>query len=166
MPDVTAELSRAMWLPDLRNPRMIHRVCERVRLLALANGLRPVLGMETDDRVCGVHTLRAVVFWIIITERWAQLRQILQDLHPSPDAWLDCINAIRYEYGFVNSFYPDLARDRREEMIGEYANVLARLPRRDRHRDLGEFLGVLDAGGRELVGQLMAVDAAMNELGL
>lgn len=164
--DVAAELSRVMWLPDLKNPRMIYRVCERIHLLELAGNSRLMPDSGQDHWVRGVSDLRAVVLWSVITERWAQLRQILQDLQPSPKAWLDCINAIRYEYGLAHAFYPSLARQEREEMVREYTNVFARLPARERQRDLGEFLGILAEGGPELIDRLMAVDAVMNQFGL
>ncbi len=74
--DVRRAFSEAFFLPELTNPRLVHRVFDRLRLAATANAS---LG---HDELQGPRALNYLVVWCAIAERWPQLRQILQASHP------------------------------------------------------------------------------------
>jgi hypothetical protein len=158
-PEQTAQIfSEVFSLPELKNPRLIHRVCERIRLLALAN-------LEARDRrAIGAARLRALVTWCAIADRWPDLRQLLQDTRP--DMWTDNMKIVCFTYGFTDVFGNSLTTAEIEDELKKRSNIPDRLPGRLRQPDLGEFLHglVLDRPG--LVDELVEVDDAMIRFGL
>lgn len=145
-------------LPELRNPRLIHRVCERLRLLASSN-----IG-DRDARLMGPERLVAVVTWCAIADRWPEVRQILQD-SPLP-MWSDNLRIVCFTYGFNDVFGDARPRAVIEEELRRFSNVPDRLPGRQRQPDLGEFLHGQVLGAPGFVASLAEVDAAMVTFGL
>ncbi|MFT5684424.1 MAG: hypothetical protein ACI8RZ_005365 [Myxococcota bacterium] len=62
---------RALCIPNLRNPRLVRRVVDRLYLLLTTPGVAPLrLGVPLDARW--------LLIWLVIAERWPELRQALQ----------------------------------------------------------------------------------------
>lgn len=130
---VRSAFSAVFDLPELTNPRLVHRVFERLRLAATANvnANNPVL--RSPD------SLEALVAWCALAERWPQLRQVLQATHGGANAWLANINVIcgHYDCWLVEP------TGEAESLLAGAASVIDRLPERRRQPDLGTFLNRL-----------------------
>jgi hypothetical protein len=161
--DVTPEqiaqvFGKVFSLPELKNPRLIHRVCGRIRLLALAN-------LEArDQRAVGGDRLYALVTWCAIADRWPDLRQILQDT--PPELWIDNMRIVCFTYGFTDVFGDGHTTAEIEDDLNRHSNIPDRLPGRLRQPDLGEFLHGLVLPCPDLVAALVEVDHAMVSFGL
>jgi hypothetical protein len=160
---VTAEqlehaFAEVFRLPELKNPRMIHKTCDRIMLMALANAAKP------DPRLVGTDRVYAIVVWCAIAERWPELRQILQDTAPS--GWANNLSIVCRSYGFTAGFASELSGAQVEQSLKKYSNVQDRLPGKLRQPDLGEFLHGLVLPVPGLVTVLAEVDHAMAALGL
>lgn len=156
--EVATAFADVFCLPELRNPRLIHRVCERLKLLALSNRNDP------DPRVAGPGRLTAVVTWCAIADRWPEVRQILQD-SPS-EIWADNLRIVCFTYGFTDIYGEARPRTEIEENLLRYSNVPDRLPGRMRQPDLGEFLFGQVLADPGFVTLLAEADAAMITFGL
>lgn len=118
---------RVFAVPELTNPRLVHRVFERLRLAAAAN-----IGKNRDFLRDPDH-LEALVVWCAVAERWSQLRQVLQ---ASPfEQWPTNLGAICASYGFTEA-----DEQTKAVMLAEGAAVISRLPGPARQPDLGEFI--------------------------
>jgi hypothetical protein len=160
------DVAGSLWLflPELSNPRLIHRIIQRVQLLA-----RGSLAAQ-DTRLRDPGKFRAVVTWCTIAERWPQLRQVLQAA--SAETWIGNLHLVAQWYG--TEPMGERARKDFETRLQENQNFLARLPDKERHPDLGQFVFESVLQGRSLeegaanpeVRQLADVDAVMLDLGL
>ena len=122
--------SAVFRLPELTNPRLVHRVFERLRLAAAVNA-------EVKDPVLrGEASLEPLVAWCAIAERWPQLRQLLQATHGGTDAWLANINVICGSYDCWLAEPPEGA----ESALKAAASIIGRLPGPKQQPDLGTFL--------------------------
>lgn len=61
---------RALCIPNLRNPRLVRRVVDRLYLLLTSEGISLRLGVGLDARW--------LLIWLAIAERWPELRRALQ----------------------------------------------------------------------------------------
>jgi hypothetical protein len=156
--DVATVFSDVFSLPELKNPRLIRRACERIRLLALANVVRP------DQRIVGSDRLTAVITWCAIADRWPEMRQMLQDTRS--ENWLANIRIVCFTYGFTKVFGQELTTTQVEAELKRYANVPERLPGQLRQPDLGTFLDYWILRRPKVLALLAEVDAVMVICGL
>lgn len=147
-------------LPELRNPRLIHRVCERLRLLAGANAAEE----RPDQRLVGRARLAPIVTWCAIADRWPELRQLLQDT--PPQMWESNVRLVCFAYGFSDVFGDDRPRLEIEAEILQFSNVPDRLPGKRQQPDLGEFLIHKVLAEEDFLTMLAEADAAMIRFGL
>ncbi len=162
---VRSAFSDVFYLPELTNPRLVHRAFDRLRLAAAAN-----------IRVCNT-TVRAesvlvsLVAWCAIAERWPQLRQLLQATGDEPEQWYANINAICGYYGYWVGPWVDRGEKDKEELLADAASIIDRLPGRHRQPDLGQFLsdqflvGQFSGQPNQLV-LLREIDAIFVDFGL
>lgn len=155
------------FLPELSNPRLVHRILERVQLLARAS----MLGQ--DVRFRDQKLFRAIVTWCIIAERWPQLRQTLQGINA--DHWSGDLTLVAFWHGKENLYMTEGQRKSFEQDISQVRNFFLRLPDKDKYPDLGQFIfdsilsSDLDADREEtvkFVAELATVDEIMIDLGL
>ena len=146
-------------LPEITNPRLIRRIFERLQLLA-----RAVLNSQ-DARLHDDQMFLSTVIWCIISERWPQLRQILQASARS--GWLGNLEFIAKFYGWEGGDSNERERQAFERSLERLRNFTIRLPDKDRHPDVGEFIyeQIVDRG-QDLIDKLMVVDDTMLDLGL
>ena len=157
---VTDAFGEIFYLPELRNPRLIHRVCERLRLLAGANAAED----RPDPRLRGPDRLASIVTWCAIADRWPELRQLLQDT--PPQMWESNVRLICFAYGFNDVFGDDRPRLEIEAEILQFSNVPDRLPGKRQQPDLGEFLMHKVLAEADFLTTLADTDAAMVRFGL
>ncbi len=125
--EMKAAFGRVFAVPELTNPRLVHRVFERLRLAAAAN-----IGKNGDFLRDPDH-LEALVVWCAVAERWSELRQVLQA--SSLKQWPTNLGVICALYG-----YTEADEQTKAEMLKEGAAVTSRLPGLARQPDLGEFI--------------------------
>jgi len=118
-------------LPELTNPRLVHRIVERLQLLARAS----LIAEKT--RFDNIEMFRAVVVWCTISERWPQVR-------PNPASGSRYFMAanlelVAFSYGLLSD-QSSRGRKQWEEGLVEGSNVLARMPNKDKNPDLGRFI--------------------------
>jgi len=131
---VRSAFSDVFYLPELTNPRLVHRAFERLRLAAAAN----IRAGNTAIRAESV--LVSLVAWCAIAERWPQLRQLLQATGGDPAQWYANINAVCGHYGYWVGPWADRDEKDRGELLADAASIIDRLPGRLRQPDLGQFL--------------------------
>ncbi len=162
---VRSAFSDVFYLPELTNPRLVHRAFERLRLAAAAN-IR-----------AGHNTIRAksalvpLVAWCAIAERWPQLRQLLQATGDDPAQWHANINAICGHYGYWTRPWAGRDDKDKEELLAAAASIIDRLPGRLRQPDLGQFLSDQFFAGQfpgrsDRVAVLQEIDAIFVSFGL
>jgi hypothetical protein len=134
---VRSAFSDVFYLPELTNPRLVHRAFERLRLAAAANIRAGNATIRAKD------VLSPLVAWCAIAERWPQLRQLLQATGDDSAQWHANMTAICGYYGYWAG--PWAARDEKdkEELLADAASIIDRLPGRLRQPDLGQFLSDL-----------------------
>jgi KAP family P-loop domain len=133
--EMKAAFGRVFAVPELTNPRLVHRVFERLRLAAAANISKNCDFLRAPDH------LEALVVWCAVAERWSQLRQVLQ---ASPvEKWLTNLGAICAFYGFWDDDGAEADEQTRAVMLAEAAAVTSRLPGPASQPDLGEFINAL-----------------------
>jgi KAP family P-loop domain len=131
---VRSAFSDVFYLPELTNPRLVHRAFERLRLAAAAN-------IRADKPVIRARSvLVPLVAWCAIAERWPQLRQLLQATGDDPAQWYANMNAVCGHYGYWVGPWADRDEKDREELLTDAASIIDRLPGRLRQPDLGQFL--------------------------
>ncbi len=131
---VRSAFSDVFYLPELTNPRLVHRAFERLRLAAAANIQVGNTAIRDKDM------LVSLVAWCAIAERWPQLRQLLQATGDDPARWNTNITAICGYYGYWAGPWADRDERDKEEFLAEAASITDRLPGRLRQPDLGQFL--------------------------
>jgi hypothetical protein len=133
--EIKAAFGRVFAVPELTNPRLVHRVFERLRLAAVANISKNRDFLRDPDH------LEALVVWCAVAERWSQLRQVLQ---ASPvEKWPTNLAAICAFYGFWDHDGAEADEQIRAVMLAEAAAVTSRLPGPASQPDLGEFINAL-----------------------
>jgi KAP-like P-loop domain-containing protein len=152
------------YLPELTNPRLVHRAFERLRLAAAANARRD------NAAIRGKDVLVSLVVWCAVAERWPQLRQLLQATG-NLTQWYGNINAICGHYGNWVGAWADRDEAKREELLAEAASIIDRLPGRLQQPDLGQFLAdqfLADQlpGQRHELALLKEIDAILVSFGL
>jgi hypothetical protein len=129
--EVKAAFGRVFAVPELTNPRLVHRVFERLCLAAAANS------SDDHDLLRSPERLETLVVWCAVAERWPQLRQLLQA--SDGEQWPTNLGAICAFYGFYgDGAEPD--EQTRAALLAEAASVTSRLPGRASQPDLGEFI--------------------------
>ncbi len=129
---VKAAFEKTFFVPELTNPRLVHRVFERLRLAASAN----VSGVYPELRQPAV--LDNLVAWCAVAERWPQLRQLLQ---ASPDdLWATNLTAICGFYGIWRRSKAAPDEKARAAMLAEAMSITSRLPGQLKQPDLGSFI--------------------------
>jgi hypothetical protein len=167
--DRVADVLDNLWLflPELSNPRLIHRIIERVQLLA-----RACLAVQ-DTRLSDPDLFYAIMVWCIIAERWPQLRQVLRASNTG--AWLVNLQLVARWYGQGVHTSAEKARAALETDLSAIQNFVARLPDKERHPDLGQFLyhSILrqevkweNNDLKKMIDQLAVVEEVMVDLGL
>lgn len=131
---VRSAFSDVFYLPELANPRLVHRAFERLRLAAMAN-IR-----AGNATIRAENALVSVVAWCAIAERWPQLRQLLQATGDEPEQWYANLNAVCGHYGYWVGPWVDRHEKDKEELLADAASIIGRLPGRHRQPDLGQFL--------------------------
>jgi KAP family P-loop domain len=156
---VRAAFRRAFCVPELTNPRLVHRVFERLRLAATANAAASASELRGPDR------LDALVVWCAVAERWPQLRQILQ---ASPDGnWAVNLRGICGFYGlWDDGGFPAAGVSDHSLELARVSSLTSRLPGRDRQPDLGSFVEDRILGRPELLAVLRQIDNALVAFGL
>jgi hypothetical protein len=155
---VKAAFSRVFFVPELTNPRLVHRVFTRLRLVAAANLRAGRAELRASD------TLDPLVAWCAIAERWPQLRQLLQASRH--DQWHANINAVCGHYGYWEG--PWATRDEKAKtvLLEEAASIISRLPGRIKQPDLGDFLSDLFLPEADLLVTVQDIDAILVSFGL
>jgi len=145
--------SEIFILPELTNPRLVHRIVDRLQLLARASLI------AKDMRLRNSEMFRAVVLWCTIAERWPQVRQTLQATVAR--SWGLNLELLAFSYGWYDGstklFEEGLVRNR---------NFIARMPDKDKSPDLGQFIFEQISSSYEMAEKLAEVDNVMLELGL
>jgi hypothetical protein len=131
---VRAAFSDVFYLPELTNPRLVHRAFERLRLAAAAN----IRAGNAEIRAKDV--LVSLVAWCAIAERWPQLRQLLQATGDDSAQWHVNLTAVCGHYGYWAGPWADRDEKDKEELLADAASIIDRLPGRLRQPDLGQFL--------------------------
>jgi KAP family P-loop domain len=130
--EVKAAFGYVFFVPELTNPRLVHRVFERLRLAANANVSAGHAELRDPD------VLDGLVAWCAIAERWPQLRQVLQ---ASPnELWPVNLRAICGFYGIWDDDAAVTDEKARAIVLAEAASVTSRLPGQHRQPDLGSFI--------------------------
>jgi hypothetical protein len=156
---VVEECSVLFSLPELANPRLISRVLLRVALLAQA------LEEAQDSELAGGTWLRPLLIWSAITERWPQVRELLQAIDLA--SWRSNTELMAYYYGITNSSALQSRDDQLSGALTRNANVTARLPASDRAPDLGQFLhDYLIGGDEQIFAALGKCDTVMGRYGM
>jgi hypothetical protein len=128
---VKAAFGRVFAVPELTNPRLVHRVFERLRLAAMANS------SDDHDFLRDPERLVALVIWCAVAERWPQLRQLLQA--SDRGQWSTNLSAVCEFYGFYGDG-AEMDEQTKAVLLAEAASVTGRLPGRASQPDLGEFI--------------------------
>jgi hypothetical protein len=153
---VQAAFSKAFFVPELANPRLVHRTFQRLRLVAAANVRAGHAELREPD------VLDTLVAWCAIAERWPQLRQLLQA--SPPEQWRINIDAVCGYYGY----WDDAPADERARavLLDDAASITSRLPGRIKQPDLGSFLSdqILPQAG--LLTTIQEIDAILVSFGL
>lgn len=155
---VQAAFSKAFFVPELANPRLVHRTFQRLRLVAVANVRAGHAELREPD------VLDTLVAWCAIAERWPQLRQLLQA--SPPEQWRINIDAVCGYYGYWEDDSAE-ADDRAKAMLlDDAASITSRLPGRIKQPDLGSFLWdqILPYAG--LLTTIQGIDAILVSFGL
>jgi hypothetical protein len=101
-----------------------------------------------------------VLAWMVISERWSQLRELLQAL--PTDGWESNLELIVLHYGYTASAIggpvdieaADRLRRANEEQLRTGANVIARAPDRQRAPDMGSFIHAFILGTGDVAGRI------------
>jgi hypothetical protein len=135
--DLHKILTRVFTLPELTNPRLVHRVIERLRLFAQSAPGQEFLNHAEN---ASVDTLIELLTRLcVVSERWPELRSLLQ-ASPLTDDWGKALEHITLFYGWnPPEWSKEQIKDGRE-LIEQSPSFFGRLPDRARHPDLGEFL--------------------------
>jgi hypothetical protein len=166
---VIAAFERTFFVPELRNPRLIHRVFQRLRLAAAANVSEP------HPQLLDPAVLDDLVAWCAISERWPQFRGVLQGL--DNDLWRMNLVAICGFYDIWASeedgkkSWAMIDLDERPGVLKDARNILSRLPGPSRQPDLGSFVFERVIPGEDAAGDgfdvtLRAIDDLLVEFGL
>lgn len=155
---VRAAFSRVFVVPELTNPRLVHRVFERLRLAADANIRKP--HAELRDPAL----LEALVAWCAIAERWSQLRQLLQ---ASPiERWAANLSAICGFYGIWGRSPAATDEKIRAVVLAEAASITSRLPGQRKQPDLGSFISARILAHQDSLAALRRIDDILIGFGL
>jgi hypothetical protein len=128
---VKASFETVFYVPELTNPRLVHRVFERLCLAAAANAGHDHPGLRDQ---AGLGDL---VAWCAVAERWPQVRQMLQ---ASPEQnWMANLTAICNLYGIWGAADKLSAADKASR-LEKARSITGELPGRDRAPNLGEFI--------------------------
>jgi hypothetical protein len=161
---VRSAFSAVFYLPELTNPRLVHRAFDRLRLAAAANIKRG------NPAIRASGALEPLVAWCAIAERWPQLRQLLQATGSDLAQWHANIAAICGHYDHWIAPWDKRDEMEKEEFLAAAASVIDRLPGRLQQPDLGQFLyDRLSAGQPSRPGQLALlkeIDEVLVSLGL
>jgi hypothetical protein len=160
---VRSAFSDVFNVPELANPRLVHRTFERLRLAAAANIRRD------DAALRGKGVLVPLVAWCAVAERWPQLRQLLQATGNDPARWYANINVICGYYDRWLGPWENRGEAEKAERLAGAASIIDRLPGRLQQPDLGQFL--YDQlrqlpGRRDPLELFQKIDAALIPLGL
>lgn len=155
---VQAAFSEVFFVPELTNPRLVHRAFVRLRLAAAAN-VRAGHAVLRDPGM-----LAATVAWCAIAERWPQLRQLLQAA--SHAQWRANLTAVAGSYGQWDAAWAKKDGAARAELLAAATAITDRLPGRLAQPDLGYFLSELILPGRETVLALQEIDVIFVSFGL
>jgi hypothetical protein len=129
---VRAAFSKAFFVPELANPRLVHRTFQRLRLVAAANVRAGHADLRDPD------ALGALVAWCAVAERWPQLRQLLQA--SPPEQWQVNIGAVCGYYGYWDGSSAEADERAKAGLLDDAASITSRLPGRIKQPDLGSFL--------------------------
>jgi hypothetical protein len=135
--DLQEVMTRVFTIPELTNPRLVHRVIERLRLFIESDPGSIFLG-RTEKATMG-HVVELITRMCVISERWPQLRSLLQ-ASPLTDDWGDRLDLITVFYGWNPPEWSEKRLAEAHQIIEESRSFFGRLPDRVRHPDLGEFL--------------------------
>lgn len=147
------------YLPELSNPRLVHRISERVQLLARASLI------AQDVRLRDREMFRPIVIWCTIAERWPQLRQVLQAT--DEERWNGNLYLVTawYNIGWDDTTEPQ--QKTRDGQLASMRNFILRLPDKEKNPDLGQFIfDKIPYQDDEIVAKLALVDQVMLDLGL
>jgi hypothetical protein len=131
---VRSAFSEVFYLPELTNPRLVHRAFDRLRLAAAAN-------IRADNPMVRAEgVLPDIVAWCAIAERWPQVRQVLQASSDELGQWYANVNAICGHYGYWAGPWAGRSDKDKQQLLADAASIIDRLPGRHRQPDLGQFL--------------------------
>jgi hypothetical protein len=162
---VQVAFSQVFDLPELTNPRLVHRTFERLRLAAAAN-----VGIQSPA-IQGEGALVPLVTWCAIAERWPQLRQLLQAASDDLGTWYANIKAIRWHYDcWPGTGDKNKDEAEKEKFLAQAASIIDRLPGRRQQPDLGKFLSERffadESSARRQLPLFREIDAALVSMGL
>jgi hypothetical protein len=149
---LTRATQDALVVQDLRNPRVIERIFQRLYLAALG-GLtpqdldllkyRPDWDPSTPDVPRNLG-LRDLILWMGVIDRWPELRVALQDadVFKAPERLIEL--CVRYKWWDEGNPPPDLpAPLNRRDFTGARSAVVERLPRREDAPELVQIFHLL-----------------------
>jgi hypothetical protein len=151
------------FVPELANPRLVHRTFERLRLAAAAAA---AANSKADRAVLQAPgALDALVAWCAVAERWPQLRQMLQASRE--DQWYANISAVCGYYGYWDKG-PWAKADEagKTGVLKDAASIIGRLPGHLKQPDLGFFMDDRILPGNRLVTAIQRIDEILVSFGL
>jgi hypothetical protein len=166
--DMLSTLGKVSRLPELRNPRIIRRITDRIYLFSCS---KEAIALAAERE--GAPLIQAIVVWCILTERWPVVRIQLQAAGKG-FTWPDLIRRAHNYYNEKVGLEPQ----KKAEPLP--AEIAARIPVIERSPDVRGFLGYVlnfseieEEEGRDpgrfqgsLVDLLADVDRAMTAAGL
>lgn len=154
-----------MWLPELRNPRLIRRVFDRLWILARR------LDVYDDQRLKSLDHWSTAVRWCALAERWPDARRVFQTIGDGSvdvalgEQWRSNAEVMCFWFGIYSRSLFTNNESQLKTATREAANMLARLPTIENAPDLGLYLVNLLLDGRD-ASLVVQVDHIMVEYGV
>jgi len=167
--DILSTLGKVCRLPELRNPRTIRRITDRIYLFSCS---KEAVALAVDRE--GTPLMQAIVVWCVLIERWPAVRSELQAASLR-FTWRELLQRIHRHYTKIVG-----NQEGEEELADLPPDIASRIPRIERHPDILGFVGFIlgfshyeEEAGRDpmrfrgdLVDLLAEVDRAMTAAGL
>jgi hypothetical protein len=153
---VKAAVGRVFFVPELANPRLVHRVFWRLRLAASLNIRKASQELRNPDNLYGL------IAWCAIAERWPQVRQMLEA--SEFDQWATNLSAVCNFYGIWHD--DDVSAEDKAQELEAGASITSRLPGRFKQPDLGFFIEHRILPDEDLLAIFKRVDDVLVPFGL
>jgi hypothetical protein len=140
--DVTGQDLRSIFhiifsLPELTNPRFVSRVLDRLTLAARM-GSDPLPAQVRAGDASAREIAEALIRLVVLAERWPGIRSMLQA--SSEEFWQDNLEHFVLYYDWDPRDWTDHQVKVGRETIANATWFFGRLPDKQRHPDVGQFL--------------------------